>query len=397
MAYKFSKGKRGFGDITFEDDSDTGIDFEPDTVKIETGGSERVVVSNSNIQSNEPIKIRAGSTSGAPLDIQWHGMDGTPGGSENAVNISHKRVTNSTRNTNIAFTKWYNNGSSDTSLVFGSIGAVATGTWDNNASSRVGHINFKLVNPSDSGTLTERMRITTDGKVGVGTNSPSHKLDINGDIRVRGNDIRDNSGNPAISFDGSANTTVVNNLTVGTDLLVVAGGGVGIGTTSPDSHLHIKDTGDVVITLEADSDNADENDNAYIEFKQDAANTRGIVGTCGSTNKGPDGSTFTGAIANSLLIGTHYATFNGSHYDTPLQLACEGEVQMTISNGDVGIGVNVPTAKLDVNSNKMRLRVSRTITNSNDNGEQGEICWDSNYIYICVANNTWKRVAIGTW
>ena len=46
MAYKFSKGNRGFGDIAFEDDSDTGIDFEADTVKIETGGSERIVVGN---------------------------------------------------------------------------------------------------------------------------------------------------------------------------------------------------------------------------------------------------------------------------------------------------------------------------------------------------------------
>ena len=184
MAYKMSSGKRGFGDIQFEDDADTGIDFEADTIKLETSGSERLVVSNSNIQSNEPIKIRAGSTSGSPLDIQWHGMDGTPGGSENAVNISHKRVTNSTRNTNIAFTKWYNNGSSDTSLTFGSVGAVATGTWDNNASSRVGHINFKLVNPSDSGALTERMRITTDGKVGIGTDSPDYTLDVAGDVGV---------------------------------------------------------------------------------------------------------------------------------------------------------------------------------------------------------------------
>ena len=49
MAYKFSKGNREFGDIMFEDDSDTGIDFETDTVKIETGGSERLVVTNSDI------------------------------------------------------------------------------------------------------------------------------------------------------------------------------------------------------------------------------------------------------------------------------------------------------------------------------------------------------------
>ena len=54
----------------------------------------------------------------------------------------------------------------------------------------------------------------SSGKVGIGTSTPSHKLDVNGDIRIRGNDVRDNSGNPAISFDGSANTTIVNNLTV---------------------------------------------------------------------------------------------------------------------------------------------------------------------------------------
>ena len=51
------------------------------------------------------------------------------------------------------------------------------------------------------------MVIEQDGKVGIGSDSPSHKLDIDGDIRIRGNDIRDNSGNPAISFDGSTNTT----------------------------------------------------------------------------------------------------------------------------------------------------------------------------------------------
>ena len=48
MAYKFSKGTRGLGDITFEDDSDTGIDFEADTIKLETAGNERLKISGSN-------------------------------------------------------------------------------------------------------------------------------------------------------------------------------------------------------------------------------------------------------------------------------------------------------------------------------------------------------------
>ncbi len=30
-------------------------------------------------------------------------------------------------------------------------------------------------------------------------------------------------------------------------------------------------------------------------------------------------------------------------------------------------------------------------------GIAGEVAWDANYIYVCIATNTWKRVAIGTW
>jgi len=27
-------------------------------------------------------------------------------------------------------------------------------------------------------------------------------------------------------------------------------------------------------------------------------------------------------------------------------------------------------------------------------GTVGQICWDANYIYVCTATNTWKRVAL---
>ena len=30
-------------------------------------------------------------------------------------------------------------------------------------------------------------------------------------------------------------------------------------------------------------------------------------------------------------------------------------------------------------------------------GTAGEVAWDANYIYVCTATNTWKRVAISTW
>jgi hypothetical protein len=52
---------------------------------------------------------------------------------------------------------------------------------------------------------------------------------------------------------------------------------------------------------------------------------------------------------------------------------------------------------LDVAGDSIRLRTSRTPSSASDTGSAGEIAWDTSYIYICTASNTWKRVAIATW
>lgn len=55
------------------------------------------------------------------------------------------------------------------------------------------------------------------------------------------------------------------------------------------------------------------------------------------------------------------------------------------------------TAPLDVGGDTMRLRSSRTPASSSAPGNEGDICFDANYAYHCVATNTWKRVAMATW
>jgi len=65
--------------------------------------------------------------------------------------------------------------------------------------------------------------------------------------------------------------------------------------------------------------------------------------------------------------------------------------------GNVGIGTDIPTAVLDINSDKFRLRTAKTPATAGAAGTTGDICWDSDYIYVCVATNTWKRTAISTW
>lgn len=45
---------------------------------------------------------------------------------------------------------------------------------------------------------------------------------------------------------------------------------------------------------------------------------------------------------------------------------------------------------------KFKILGSRTISSATSSGQEGEICWDSSYLYICVATNTWKRIPL-TW
>jgi hypothetical protein len=63
----------------------------------------------------------------------------------------------------------------------------------------------------------------------------------------------------------------------------------------------------------------------------------------------------------------------------------------------IGINTDAPIVKLDINDNTIRVRTPGTPSSASDIGAQGEIRWDADYIYVCVATDTWKRVAIGTW
>jgi len=52
---------------------------------------------------------------------------------------------------------------------------------------------------------------------------------------------------------------------------------------------------------------------------------------------------------------------------------------------------------LDIGSNNILIRQSKTPASAGASGTAGTICWDSDYIYVCVATNTWKRAAISSW
>jgi hypothetical protein len=52
---------------------------------------------------------------------------------------------------------------------------------------------------------------------------------------------------------------------------------------------------------------------------------------------------------------------------------------------------------LTVQSSGIKVATSRTPASASASGNTGEICWDTSYIYVCTATNTWKRTGITTW
>jgi hypothetical protein len=59
----------------------------------------------------------------------------------------------------------------------------------------------------------------------------------------------------------------------------------------------------------------------------------------------------------------------------------EGPTGPTGATGATGLGITGPS----------------TPESATSTGVAGTVLWDSGYVYICVATNTWKRAAISTW
>jgi hypothetical protein len=107
------------------------------------------------------------------------------------------------------------------------------------------------------------------------------------------------------------------------------------------------------------------------------------------------GSDITSVLAGKVAKGTASAPLfcDISNDDTTLAIAA--------GNFDTGIlaGMSVTTAgEANVTANKYTLvNWASAPATATASGTVGEIRFDSNYMYRCIATNTWKRTALATW
>ncbi|MFM6925806.1 MAG: hypothetical protein ACKOU7_09925, partial [Ferruginibacter sp.] len=135
----------------------------------------------------------------------------------------------------------------------------------------------------------------------------------------------------------------------------------------------------------------------------------GVLDTAAGNTSAAFGTGNMAASYNEFVLGmygSNYTPVSASSYNVADRLfnigngtssVARADAFTILKGGNVGIGTASPTALLDVNSNTIRLRSAKTPSSSSDTGNTGDIAWDSNYIYVCVATNTWKRVAIASW
>ena len=241
---------------------------------------------------------------------------------------------------------------------------------------------YFAISTNNTGSLTEKLRITNTGNVGIGTTSPGSKLEVSGGLAhfaqtaTTGSAFRWGSFGTAVSpdtmlcmnqlwngsgwtiLDANYGTTAINlggteaspamrfetggaNTSATTKMIILNNGNVGIGTTAPGAKLQVGGSSTDTELLRLS-----------ISYDSSRSARGGINWRDGSDTTGRIYTDFDGSMV-SMVFGSLY----NSGYNSNNLMIIRG-------NGNVGIGTTSPTQKLDVATGNIALGYNQTATNS---------------------------------
>lgn len=99
----------------------------------------------------------------------------------------------------------------------------------------------------------------------------------------------------------------------------------------------------------------------------------------------------TNSHANSNLLRLTYNS------DVNFRVRQDGTI---FANGSLSINKDIlASGNVVANNLTGSIVISNTVAPSTASatGKAGEIRWDNSYVYVCIANNSWKRANLATW
>ena len=217
-----------------------------------------------------------------------------------------------------------------TNYIAGEMKVGRTGDWDTTTASTMdAYMSFET---RVDDVLAERMRIHTDGNVGIGVSSPTEALDVDGNINISsGNTLKINGVDAVFSNWTNNSTYIYRDSEVGI--------GPGFGSLTPAAELEIRSLGGGdknLLRLSADVFSAGSPAAAVLQY-------------------GLSDSSLARSVAAEIKVGND----GNWNYSTPSTVDAYMSFETIVDNslaermrihtdGNVGIGVSAPTEALDI-------------------------------------------------